>query len=69
LDSGELSAIRENFMTEQEEKEYRKKFLLDIPEFFTSKTIETNRKILSENKNRNNAITRLVRFFARVKIK
>jgi len=56
-------------MTEQEEKEYRKKFLLDIPEFFTSKTIETNRKILSENKNRNNAITRLVRFFARVKIK
>jgi Zn-finger nucleic acid-binding protein len=69
LDSGELSAIRENFMTEQEENAYRHKFQLDIPEFITSNTIQDNRKILLENKQRNNAISRLVRFFARGKIK
>jgi Zn-finger nucleic acid-binding protein len=69
LDSGELSAIRENFMSEQEEKEYRQKFLLDIPEFMTNDTIQNNRNIILENKSRNSAINRLARFFARAKIK
>jgi len=60
LDSGELSVIRENYMTEREEREYCQKLLLEIPEYITAKAVLESRTI---------AFGGWSRFLARGKIK
>ncbi len=56
LDSGELSVIRETFMSEQEEKEYNKALLEDIPEF------QKARLDLVQQKKRAEAVRKYTRF-------
>jgi Zn-finger nucleic acid-binding protein len=60
LDSGELSEIRENFMSEQERKEYCQQLLQGIPEYVDAKVDLSQRSA---------AIGSWTKIFARAKIK
>ena len=60
LDSGELSEIRENFMTEKERYEYCQKLLGGIPEYAEAK---------AGLQDRSAAVGSLTRIFAKSKIK
>ena len=56
LDSGELNVIRDTFMSEQEEEEYTKDLLADIPEY------QKAQLDLEQHKKRAEAIRRYTRF-------
>lgn len=56
LDSGELTVIRDTFMSEQEEAEYAQKLLDEMPDFREAK------RELAKDKQRAEAIRRYTRF-------
>ena len=48
LDSGELKAIRDTFMSEKEKEEYLQKLLIEIPDYQRAKDDQERRRIRNE---------------------